>query len=626
MIRFIIGFASLVLLASHLNSHAQIAWSQKQSNTSETINGLSFYGYDYGFYCGTNGVIGKTTDHGSNWGIQKTPTTYNLHAIHFSNRNTGWAAGGYIDVNTWGYAVILKTTNGGTNWVLQYSEPTNFYIPTGLYFLNEYYGFAACTGNNGGGTTGGILKTTNGGTNWVMISGTKPASKIVFTDSYNAYYISKTWEDYNNIDTAIVYKSTNSGQNWSISFRKFKHTFKNIVFVNSNTGFVQADSSYTAFTSYYKTTNAGNTWFLTSKGNTGHSNSYFTNDTMGWAVGNQILRTKNAGTNWIVEPLVPSSSLNSIYFIDYYNGWSGGSNGALYRAEFKDTSDGDFFPLQIGNKFIYQYHWEQYWTGGGHNSGTEIDVMTITDTSTFNGKKYFYCSGIPDIAQGWVRIDTTTKSLYKYDAANSCQYYNYETLIDSLGMKSPGAENSCNGFYCYGLSPDVFFNRSCYQIHFSKLNFADDILAGETHRYYNRIFGFKYYTSSYHFGSSGNSEYYVMLGCILNGVAYGDTSVSIVNINDSSKNVPGSYSLLQNYPNPFNPETNIKFNLPEKSFVTLTIYNVLGQNVKTLLNNEFLNAGFHQTTFNAKGLSSGVYFYTIKANKYTQTKRMVLLR
>lgn len=626
MKRLIVCSASVILFSFYLNSYTQIVWSEKQSGTSETINGLSFYGYDYGFYCGNNGVIGKTTDHGSNWSILQTPTTYNLHAIHFYNRNTGWAAGGYIDVNTWGYAVILKTTNGGTNWFVQFTEPTDFYYPTSFYFLNDYYGYVACMGNNGGGTTGGILRTTNGGANWVMISGTNHASKIVFTDSYNAYYLSKVWEDYNNIDTAIVYKSTNGGQNWSTSFKKFKHTFKNIVFINSNTGFLQADSSYTAFTSYYKTTNAGNSWFLKSSGNMGHSNSYFTNDSMGWAVGNQILKTENAGANWIIQPVIPSSNLKSIYFIDYYNGWSGGSNGALYRAEYKDTSDGDFFPLQIGNKFIYQFHWEQYWTGGGHNSGTEINVMSITDTATFNEKKYFYCSGIPAIVQGWVRIDTTTKSLYKYDASNSCLYYNYETLIDSLGMKSPGMENSCHGFYCYGLSPDVFFNRSCYQIHFSKLNIVDDILTGETHRYYNRIFGFKYYTASYHFGSSGNSENYILLGCLLNGVAYGDTSLSIVNINDSSSNVLSTYSLLQNYPNPFNPETNIRFMLPERAYVTIKIYNILGQHVKTLVSNERFDAGTHQTKFSAEGLASGIYFYMIQTEKFMQTKRMVLVR
>ena len=626
MYKLIICFASVILLTSYKYSLSQIVWTEKQSGTTETINALSFYGSNYGFYCGTNGVIGKTTDYGSNWGILKTPTTNNLHAIHFLNWNTGWASGGYIDVNTWGYSVILKTTNGGTSWFVQLSEPTDYYFPVCLYFQNEYYGFAACMGNNGGGTKGGILKTTNGGTNWTMISGTKPATKIVFTDTYTAYYISKVWEDYNNIDTAIVFKSNNGGQTWNPVFSKQFHTFKNIVFVNANTGFVQADSSYSNFTSYYKTTNAGNSWFLTSSGNTGHSNSYFTNDSMGWAVGNQILKTENGGANWVAQPVIPSSNLRSIYFIDYYNGWSGGSNGALYNAEFKDTTTGDFFPLQIGNKFVYDYHWSAHWPGGGNSSGSGKNVMSITDTATFNGRKYFYCSGNFSIVQGWVRVDTVTKSLYKYDSAGTCQYYNHETLVDSLGMKRPGMENSCHAYYCYGYGPEVFWGRSCYQIHFSKLNLVNGILAGETHRYYNKLFGFKYYTSSYSYGSSGGSDSYFLAGSILNGVVYGDTSVSVVSIKDSSVKEPDSYSLEQNYPNPFNPVTNIRFSLPEKSIVTLKVYNMAGQLVKTLVNNELLDAGTHLRFFNANGLASGIYFYSLQTEKFTQTKRMVLIK
>ncbi|MFA7361936.1 MAG: T9SS type A sorting domain-containing protein [Candidatus Kapaibacterium sp.] len=104
------------------------------------------------------------------------------------------------------------------------------------------------------------------------------------------------------------------------------------------------------------------------------------------------------------------------------------------------------------------------------------------------------------------------------------------------------------------------------------------------------------------------------------------TTAPVVPVINISTEVPEKYDLLQNYPNPFNPVTNIRFKLPERAYVTIKIYNVLGQHVKTLVNNERLDAGTHQTRFSADGLASGIYFYTIQTEMFMQTKRMVLVR
>lgn len=94
--------------------------------------------------------------------------------------------------------------------------------------------------------------------------------------------------------------------------------------------------------------------------------------------------------------------------------------------------------------------------------------------------------------------------------------------------------------------------------------------------------------------------------------------------------VPTSYALNQNYPNPFNPSTEIAFALPQTGHVTLTVYNILGQSVKTLVDEE-MSAGPHQVTWDgtANGGSvaaSGIYFYRIQANDFTATKKMTLLK
>ena len=89
--------------------------------------------------------------------------------------------------------------------------------------------------------------------------------------------------------------------------------------------------------------------------------------------------------------------------------------------------------------------------------------------------------------------------------------------------------------------------------------------------------------------------------------------------------MPALFRLEQNYPNPFNPSTTIRYSLPGNAHVTLTIFNTLGQQVATLVN-EIQDSGYHDVRFDPSGLASGVYFYRLKAGDYIATKRLLLLR
>ncbi len=89
--------------------------------------------------------------------------------------------------------------------------------------------------------------------------------------------------------------------------------------------------------------------------------------------------------------------------------------------------------------------------------------------------------------------------------------------------------------------------------------------------------------------------------------------------------VPNSFSLSQNYPNPFNPKTNIKFALPKNSFVTLIIYDVLGREVETFVN-EQLQPGTYEVDWDATNYPSGIYYYKLNAGSYSKTKKMVLIK
>lgn len=102
-----------------------------------------------------------------------------------------------------------------------------------------------------------------------------------------------------------------------------------------------------------------------------------------------------------------------------------------------------------------------------------------------------------------------------------------------------------------------------------------------------------------------------------------DNPVSVQNI---SNNIPDNISLYQNYPNPFNPVTNIKFDIKNKTNVSMYLYNSVGQLVARMINNEAYNPGTYEMNFDASGLASGVYFYTLVANDVSLTKRMILLK
>jgi hypothetical protein len=97
------------------------------------------------------------------------------------------------------------------------------------------------------------------------------------------------------------------------------------------------------------------------------------------------------------------------------------------------------------------------------------------------------------------------------------------------------------------------------------------------------------------------------------------------NLTESFTVQPADFNLSQNYPNPFNPTTIIKYSLPEKNQVIIKIYNVLGSEVVTLVN-EVKPAGNYEVNFNASGLSSGVYYYSISAGKFNATKKMILIK
>ena len=119
----------------------------------------------------------------------------------------------------------------------------------------------------------------------------------------------------------------------------------------------------------------------------------------------------------------------------------------------------------------------------------------------------------------------------------------------------------------------------------------------------------------------------ILKGCVIDGVLYGDTTVTGI---EDVKELPDKFILYQNYPNPFNPGTNIKYYLPESGTVKLVIYNVLGQEIKIPVN-EFQNSGSYSINANLLNYSSGVYIYRLnfegeRGKQFSSVKKMILLK
>jgi hypothetical protein len=127
---------------------------------------------------------------------------------------------------------------------------------------------------------------------------------------------------------------------------------------------------------------------------------------------------------------------------------------------------------------------------------------------------------------------------------------------------------------------------------------------------------------TYIFAGTGG---YNMRGASGAGLLRRPLSEMITSVDPVTVELPREYQLEQNYPNPMNPSTTINYTLPNRSHVTLTVFNTLGQSVSTLVNGD-MEAGYHEVKFDGGGLASGVYFYRLSAGGFVNTRKLTILK
>jgi len=288
-----------------------------------------------------------------------------------------------------------------------------------------------------------------------------------------------------------------------------------------------------------------------------------------------------------------------------------------------------FYPLAIGNKWVYDT-WGWWWDGTIYHTYSGIIYREVVDDSIMpNGYNYYKLSDpttfnyLPILFE---RIDTTSGKVFRYD--NTLGLPDDEYLIDDLfaelGDTIWSSRHQYQDFVPFICVGGGVFNK--WGIQGPRKIFTIYDLTGYTYSLSQGV-GIDSIYSSFDFGEN----FTTLKGCIIDGVVYGDTTT--VGVEDEEIPIVANFNLEQNYPNPFNPSTKIKFTIPNVEThrdaslqkVTLKIYDILGNEIATLVNEE-LSAGVYEVEFNGSELTSGIYFYVLKAGLFIQTKKMVYLK
>jgi photosystem II stability/assembly factor-like uncharacterized protein len=371
-----------------------------------------------------------------------------------------------------------------------------------------------------------------------------------------------------------------------------------------------------------KTTDGGNNWIVQNSAvQTFISDIFFLNKNLGWATTTQndfpfksfILKTTNGGDDWIAEAYQDTTKfIRTIFYFDSLNGWVAGSYIAY-------TSDGgtNWIESEIDSNMVSGFpvhNFNFYNRNFGYACGGFIDQAGVIWRTTN--------SGINWSAEG-VSVDEVF-DLYVLDSLNAITLSgDPEGLYPIADIKTTNAGSTWSNdtLSFFGMSFTIDFRTYNEGWSASGYKFLLTTNRGETWS---------------EFATPDSAVIYdLQFTDARNGYAVGDDGVilkldpSLVNAEDE-KFIPDEFILYQNYPNPFNPSTNIRFQIAESGIVSLKIYDVLGNEVATLISEE-LTPGSYEVEFpsktgNSLRIASGIYFYQLRAGRFVQTKKMIFIK
>jgi len=382
-----------------------------------------------------------------------------------------------------------------------------------------------------------------------------------------------------------------------------------VSFINRNTGWTSGRNG-----TILKTTNGGNNWI---NQNSGASNKSLyglssVNSNVIYCVGwfETILKSTNGGDNWIIikNGLVGGGhSYWGVYFINENTGWICGSGLIIFKTTNGGLSfDSTFMPIAHARDVYFRNPIEGLVCGEG------AGMCRTTDGGT-----------------SWTQIVMPVGN-------EAADFYKMTFIDNNIGFTQGVGNNKVYKTTTFGISWDSIARvpgaDESYCIFFSSLN------TGYCAGTYGRMF--KTTNGGYNWRQENllkfntafiNSLYFYndSIGWAVGGAGKilftSNGGQQLVQISNNNEQIPDKFQLFQNYPNPFNPTTKIEFNIAKLSDVKIIVYDMMGREVQTLVN-ESLKPGTYETSFDASQFTSGVYFYRLTTEGFTETKKMILMK
>jgi len=341
------------------------------------------------------------------------------------------------------------------------------------------------------------------------------------------------------------------------------------------------------------------------------SNNYYQDDAAIAGNNGTVLVSSNSGLNWITKS---SPTTANLYGIDHsYYLYAVGDNGTiLYASEIFTGS------------LVQQ------------TSGTTRNLKAVT-ISNLNTQRVIAVGEKGTILRttnggfNWVNVSIADTTVNFNDLSQKGIFYNTGDIFVAVGsggkiykstdngltwqQKNSGTTNTLRSIYFHTLDSGVVVGDN------GTVRMTTN--GGET--WFTDPFFNSPSTRNYRFISLVNNTFRTFMAGSDSLFYVSNDPVTFTGVTPISTEIPEAFSLSQNYPNPFNPVTNIKFSIRVSGFVKLTIFDVNGREVETIVNQN-MSAGIYNADWNASKYSSGVYFYRIETNEFTDTKKMILVK
>jgi len=595
---------------------------------------------------GSGSAIASTTDGGSSWRSGSSPVDADFYGVDFVNFETGWVVGRSL--------AIVRTTDGGTSWMDQSPRGTGDLHDVG--FFNESTGIAV-------GARGAIFRTASAGAVWDRVSGgtTETLWQMKVLDSTKAWAVGAN---------GVIVHTTDAGVTWTTQTSGVSQYLWGVDFWDEKLGWACGDGS-----TLIRTTDGGGSWNAGTPppGSGSLRGVSFVDSLRGWVAdfNGLIASTTDGGVTWgeAYRSPVRLPLLRCVKAADGAHLMAAGLSSAITSSDSGRTwtSRIEVLPpallrttrnvvatipglvtperecLVVGHyDSISDDPWVRAPGADDNASGTSavMELARICRNHEFESTIRFVALAAEEGSGAGSDHDAAAaKSLGKeitgvvngdmigYQATEDStrivlsSYPELNALVDSAALYNQRYDIGATVVLAadpYGASDHVSYTLAGYEAILVIEASVDEIFSG-----FNPYWHTQSDTWDKLHPGLFKRRAQLMLATIaeLAGPVRQITGVSDL----TSTGIPRGYLLTQNYPNPFNPATTIEFALPRADFVTLTVHNILGEELARLAGGEH-TAGRFKAIWDAGGFPSGVYFYRLNAGDHVETKRMILLR